>query len=214
MKKVFSSDKIYIGQSKISGAGRGVFAARDIKKNEIIETCPIIEVSKNDTANLNESLLNTYFFYFGKNKERLAVALGFGSIYNHSYKPNANFKIKSKEQVIQFIALKNINKDEEITFNYYHGDLKNKKPLWFEKKNWFVYILLCSDNSYYIGSTNDVEKRFKDHIEGRGAKYTKSHKPIKIIYQEKFSTKSQALKREWQLKKLSKSEKEDIINQC
>lgn len=76
---------------------------------------------------------------------------------------------------------------------------------------YFVYILLCADDSFYIGSTKDVEKRFKKHLEGKGAKYTKSHKPIKIIYQETFSSKSDALKREWELKKLSKSEKEEIV---
>jgi putative endonuclease len=76
---------------------------------------------------------------------------------------------------------------------------------------YFVYILLCIDNSFYIGSTNNVEKRFKDHIEGRGARYTKSHPPDKMIYQEKFATKSEALKREIQLKRLTRREKEFII---
>jgi putative endonuclease len=77
---------------------------------------------------------------------------------------------------------------------------------------YFVYILLCSDNSFYTGSTNNVEKRFQDHVSGKGAKYTKSHKPIKIIYQEKFNTKSDALKREIEIKKLSRKEKETLLN--
>lgn len=132
MNKLLASDKIYISQSKIPNAERGVFAGIDIKKGETIEICPIIEVSKHDTANLNESLLVTYFFYFGKNKERLALTLGFGSIYNHSYDPNATFKIRAKEKLIEFTAIKNIKKDEEITFNYKHGNTKNDQPLWFE----------------------------------------------------------------------------------
>ncbi len=73
---------------------------------------------------------------------------------------------------------------------------------------YFVYILLCSDNSFYTGSTNNVEVRFRDHISGRGAKYTKSHRPIKILYQEKLSSKSEALKREVEIKKLTRKEKE------
>jgi len=77
---------------------------------------------------------------------------------------------------------------------------------------WFTYILLCQDGSYYIGSTNDVQKRFQDHVEGRGARYTKSHKPEKIIYQEKFSTKSEALKREAELKKWTKTRKSALVN--
>ncbi len=132
--KLLASDKVYISKSGIINAGRGVYARQDIKKGEIIERCPVIEVPKNDTSNLKESILVTYFFYFGKNKERIAVALGFGSIYNHSYKPNAIYKIKQKEKVIDFIALDDINKNDEITFNYYNSSKsKDKKsPLWFE----------------------------------------------------------------------------------
>jgi uncharacterized protein len=126
-------NKIYIGKSKIPNAGRGVFAGCNIKKDEIIERCPVIEVSKYDTSNLTESILVTYFFYFGKNKERSAIALGLGSIYNHTYKPNAKFKIKQKDMAIDFIALENIKKGEEITINYYNGNPKNS-PLWFEVK--------------------------------------------------------------------------------
>jgi len=131
-KKLLTSDKIYIKQSSILNAGRGVFAGCNIKKGEIIESCPIIEVPKHDMSNLKESILVTYFFYFGKNKERLAVVLGFGSIYNHSYKPNAKYKIKPEKKIIDFIALNNIRKDDEITFNYNCANPKNKSPLWFE----------------------------------------------------------------------------------
>ncbi len=134
MKKLLASDKIYINKSGILNAGRGVYARRDIKKGGIIERCPIIEVPQNDTSNLKESVLVTYFFYFGKNKERLAMALGFGSIYNHSYKPNATYKILPKEKTINFIAMDDINKNDEITFNYSNcRNPKGKKdPLWFE----------------------------------------------------------------------------------
>jgi len=133
MKKLLPSDKVYIGQSKIINAGRGVFARRDIKKGELIERCPIIEVPKHDMSKLKESILVTYFFYFGKKKERLALALGFGSLYNHTDKPNSTYKIKPKELILDFIALDDIKKDNEITFDYSGGKSKDKKnPLWFE----------------------------------------------------------------------------------
>lgn len=135
MQKLPASHKIYVSRSKIAKAGRGVFARGEIKKGEIIEKCPLIIVPRHDTSNLNESILVTYFFYFGKNKEQLAVALGFGSLYNHSYKPNATYKIKHKEKRIDFIALEDIKKDKEITVNYNFGNPNDKSPLWFETGN-------------------------------------------------------------------------------
>jgi uncharacterized protein len=127
-----ASEKIYIKQSDITSAGRGVFARRKIKKYEIIEQCPIIDIPEHDTANLKESILVTYFFFYGQDKKNLLLALGFGSIYNHSYKPNASYKIIKKERKIVFMALSDINKDKEIKINYKSGSLKNKNPLWLE----------------------------------------------------------------------------------
>ena len=132
MNKFPISDKAYVKKSGIPDSGRGVYAKRDIKKNEIIEKCPIIEIPKDDIANLRESILVTYFFYFGKTRQRQALALGFGSIYNHSHKPNAKYVIRQAEKRINFIALTDIKKDEEIMINYSNGNQKDKSPLWFE----------------------------------------------------------------------------------
>jgi hypothetical protein len=133
MKNLLTSDKVYLGKSKIRSAGRGVFAGRDIKKGEIIEKCPVIEVSKDNTSYLSESILASYIFFYGKKKERSLVALGYGSIYNHTEKANAKFKIREKDMTIDFVAIKDIKKDEEITFDYRNGTPK-KSPLWFEMK--------------------------------------------------------------------------------
>lgn len=72
---------------------------------------------------------------------------------------------------------------------------------------WLVYILLCSDNSLYTGITNDLNKRFAAHKNGKGAQYTKSHKPIKIVYSQSFEQKSDALKREVEIKKMRRPDK-------
>lgn len=65
----------------------------------------------------------------------------------------------------------------------------------------------------YCGYTDNVEKRFKNHIEGKGAKYTKANKPLKIVWQKEFETKSEALKEEYRIKhKLSRKQKLDLIN--
>ncbi|OGK64695.1 hypothetical protein A2313_04350 [Candidatus Roizmanbacteria bacterium RIFOXYB2_FULL_41_10] len=76
---------------------------------------------------------------------------------------------------------------------------------------WYLYILLCRDNSYYTGISNNVDQRFKDHLKGRGGAYTRSHPPLKLIYKEKCVDKSTALKRELQIKKWSKAKKKALI---
>jgi len=132
MKKYETSSKVFVSNSKMKNAGRGVFAKEDIKKNELIEICPVILAPKSDYSNLAQSLFTTYFFYFGRKKDQMAIALGFGSIYNHSYTPNAKYKINVKDKTIRFSAIENIKKGEEITFNYSNGNPTNKNPLWFE----------------------------------------------------------------------------------
>lgn len=72
---------------------------------------------------------------------------------------------------------------------------------------WFVYVLLCKDNSLYTGISNNPQKRFLEHLSGKGGRYTRSHKPIKIIYLEKQVNKNEALKREASIKKLTRPQK-------
>lgn len=82
-----------------------------------------------------------------------------------------------------------------------------------ENKKHFVYILLTEHNTYYCGYTDNVEKRFEQHKCGKGAKYTKANKPLKIVWQKEFATKSEALKEEYRIKhKLSREEKLELIN--
>lgn len=72
---------------------------------------------------------------------------------------------------------------------------------------WFVYVLLCSDNSLYTGSSNNPQARFEDHKNGKGGRYTRSHKPKKLIYTEELESKSAALKREIEIKSWTRDEK-------
>ena len=72
---------------------------------------------------------------------------------------------------------------------------------------YYLYMLECEDGSYYIGTTNDIAKRFAKHLNGKGASYTRSHKPLKVVYQEELPDKSSALKREHILKKLTHAQK-------
>ena len=76
----------------------------------------------------------------------------------------------------------------------------------------YVYIIRCADGSFYCGYTNDVEKRFEKHKSGKGAKYTRSHLPLEIVYIEEFESKSDALKRECEIKSMTRSQKKKLIN--
>ena len=75
----------------------------------------------------------------------------------------------------------------------------------------YVYVLRCGDGSLYTGWTNDLKQRLAAHQSGKGAKYTKGRLPIEMVYFEEMSDKSAALKRENELKKLKKAEKELLI---
>lgn len=74
----------------------------------------------------------------------------------------------------------------------------------------YVYILLCEDGSLYTGWTTDVEKRFSAHCSGRGARYTRAHRPVRVAYREGFATKQEAMRREAAVKKLSRAEKQRL----
>jgi len=76
---------------------------------------------------------------------------------------------------------------------------------------WFVYIILCSDDTLYTGITNDVLRRFEQHASGRGAKYFYGRRPQRLVYLESGHDRSSATQRELQLKKLSKREKTRLI---
>lgn len=76
---------------------------------------------------------------------------------------------------------------------------------------WCVYMLLCDDNTIYTGITNDLKKRFDNHISGKGAKYLRGRKPLEIVYTENFKNRSMATKREMKIKKLNRKEKEILI---
>ncbi len=77
---------------------------------------------------------------------------------------------------------------------------------------WFVYILLCKDESFYTGITNNLEKRLLEHKEGKGGRYTRSHKVVRLLYQEELLTHSQALKRELEIKSWSRERKIKTLN--
>lgn len=79
------------------------------------------------------------------------------------------------------------------------------------ENNWYVYILRCRDDSLYTGITRDVEKRLATHNRGTGAKYTRSRTPVELVYSEVCSDKSGALRRELEIKALTRQKKLELI---
>ncbi|MCR5667336.1 MAG: GIY-YIG nuclease family protein [Eubacterium sp.] len=75
----------------------------------------------------------------------------------------------------------------------------------------YTYILKCSDGTLYTGWTNDLKKRLEAHNSGKGAKYTKPRRPVKLVYYETFATKQEAMKREAAIKKMTRYQKQTLI---
>ena len=76
----------------------------------------------------------------------------------------------------------------------------------------YVYLLRCSDDTLYCGWTTDLEKRLDAHNNGSGAKYTRSRRPVELVYFEEYDSKEEAMSREWKIKQMSRKQKMELIN--
>ena len=83
-----------------------------------------------------------------------------------------------------------------------------------KKKAWYIYIIECADGTYYTGITTDTERRIAEHNTSgiKGARYTRERRPVKLVYSEKVSGRTEALKRESQIKKMSRAVKEKLVS--
>ncbi len=121
---------VTIGKTKQKG--RGVFATKNFKTGEIIEACPIIKLSTRQRLHGEKTAL-AYYMYPWKSERDAAVVLGYGSIYNHSHAPNAEWKPNFKTTHMVYVASRPIKKGEEITVNY-NGNGETTQLDWFEVK--------------------------------------------------------------------------------
>lgn len=80
-------------------------------------------------------------------------------------------------------------------------------------KSNYTYMVKCSDGTLYTGWTTDLEQRMKAHNDGSGAKYTRSRRPVELVYYEEYETKVDAMKREYAIKQLTRKQKEQLIEQ-
>lgn len=124
-----NSRNVEIGN--VPRCGRAVFARRKIAGGAVIERAPVLVFSKKDWRLAKKTVLENYAFNWGKDDEQGVIALGYVSIYNHSYSPNAKLEVLPKELMMEITALRTIMAGEEISINY-HGDPECKEPLWFD----------------------------------------------------------------------------------
>jgi len=113
--------------------GRGMFAVRKLLKGELIERAPIVAIDEKKWPNAAKTILSDYAFDWGEKDEHAAIALGYISIYNHSYSPNAQLEQMLDELMMEIIAIKDIEAGQEITINY-NGDPENQDALWFTQR--------------------------------------------------------------------------------
>jgi hypothetical protein len=119
---------------KIEGKGRGVFCKHPIGKDEVFEICPVIVIPAGDYETVKASRLVDYFFSFNKEENTLALALGFGSLYNHAIYCNAAYILNRDTQTLTFCAVDDIPARKEICINY-SGESGQEFKEWFESRN-------------------------------------------------------------------------------
>lgn len=124
--------KLFI--KEINGKGRGVFCKQRISKDEAFEICPVLVLPVKDYDILTASQLVDYFFNFNKEEGTLALALGFGSLYNHAVHSNAAYILNRETKQISFFALEDIPAGTEICINY-AGEQGQEFKEWFESRN-------------------------------------------------------------------------------
>ncbi|MBK8558042.1 MAG: SET domain-containing protein-lysine N-methyltransferase [Lewinellaceae bacterium] len=122
---------IYVAYSELHG--KGVFAARDIEAGEIVEICPVILFGKDQLPHVRQTVLDDYYFDWGDDETIFAFALGYGSLYNHSYEPNAEYGMDFEAETIDIYCIKDIAAGGEILINY-NGIPDDQTIVWFEKK--------------------------------------------------------------------------------
>ena len=122
---------IYIAPSKIHN--RGIFTSKAIQKKDIIEVCPVISIPSKQLKHIDKTILFDYYFNWPDPKHPACILMGYGGIYNHSFKPNAEMIADVVSQTMSVKCIRSIPEGKEILIDYCDGK-KNRKNLWFKPK--------------------------------------------------------------------------------
>ena len=123
-------NSLYIAASPNKGSG--VFTNAFIASGTLIEIAPMLVLPEKDCKLIDESFLYNYYFLWGDEHKNYALALGYGSLYNHSYQPACKYETYYEDNTIHFITIRDVNEGEELTINY-NWDVNDKTPIWFDK---------------------------------------------------------------------------------
>jgi SET domain-containing protein len=113
------------------GRGRGVFTVEAIAAGDTIELAPVLVFPTEDWERIVKTILNSYCYLWGEDLQEGAAGLGYASLYNHSFSPNARYLRQVEMGVLQLIAVREIPPGDEILVNY-NDDPEDKTPVWFE----------------------------------------------------------------------------------
>ena len=134
MKSIsFLSDAVFVTKSKRKGRGRGVFTTKNLPANTTIEISPVIVISPEERKQIEKTLLHNYIFEWGTDRKHCCMALGYISLYNHSYVSNCEYEMDFKRQLITIRTVQKILAGEELMINY-NGEWNNETEIWFEVK--------------------------------------------------------------------------------
>ena len=119
---------LYIGSSK--DKGRGVFTDKKIGTSRVVEISPVIVMSGDERQLLDQTLLHDYIFVWGEQKDQCCLALGYISIYNHSFQSNCEYFMDYEAETILIKTMRTIEAGEELTINY-NGNWNSQEKVWF-----------------------------------------------------------------------------------
>ena len=119
---------IYYGPGDIHG--RGVFAGQHLSEGDLVEICPVIVLAPGEGQFLNSSELFNYYFLWGEKRDAYAIALGYGSLYNHAFDANLDFTPRLDDKTISFFCTKEIQAGNELFIDYVSG--AKRSDLWFK----------------------------------------------------------------------------------
>jgi uncharacterized protein len=118
----------------VPGKGRGVYTAEAFGKGAIIEVSPVIVMTKEERVLLDKTTLHDYIFEWGPKRDHCCMALGYVSVYNHSYTSNCEYEMDYDDDTITIKTVRSIAAGEELTINY-NGSWNNSKKVWFDVKD-------------------------------------------------------------------------------